>query len=440
MPKEIKPLSKTDIKNKPDGRYAVGGVRGLYVHKHQGKVSCWILRDRKTGKNQYYPGYLPLEIVRARAAEDKTSLWLGIDPSAQKKEEARKKKEEARKEKLPTVREAFNLWIINEKSMGRWKNSPSSEIKFIQSFENYVLAFIGEKKLFSLKSEEVETLIVNSFKNGVIRGKSIFYSLKKFFSFCLLNQQSFQLKEIPFSNTLPIKIKELNREKRETKNRAMPELDEIGEFCKFLLGKKKNLTLMGVFSILTASRQEAARKVRWKDINLEDKYWVVSLESDKMKQADPLKRKIYLSDTVIDFLHYLPKGKPDDYLFPSTYLPNGETKCFGDHIFANFLQKVNTSRKNKGLKEFRIKDGRAYSLHATARAGFKTWSRSELNDNYKRFDTECVEHCLLHYTDKYKGAYDRSEQREHRLMIMNEWANFLLPDVDFSEYLGKPFW
>ncbi len=440
MPRIIKPLTKTDIKNKPDGRHAVGGVSGLCVQKHHGRISCWILRDRRTGKNQYYPGYVPLEIVRARAAEDKTSLWLGIDPSAQKKEEARKKKEEAKKEKLPTVREAFNLWIINEKSMGRWKSSPSAEIKFIQSFENYVLAFIGEKKLFSLKAEEVETLILNSFKKGVIRGQKIFYSLKKFFSFCLLNQQKFQLKEIPFTNTLSLKIKELNRVKTETKNRAMPELNEIGEFCKFLLSKQRNVALMAVFSILTASRQEAARKVRWKDINLKDKYWVVSLDSDKMKQADPLKRKIYLSDTVIEFLHYLPKGKPDDFIFPSTYLPNGETKCLSDQTFYGFLGLQNISRRRNGLKEFKVKDGRPYSLHATARAGFKTWSRSELNDNYKRFDTESVEHCLLHYTDQYNGAYDRSEQRKHRLMIMNEWADFLLPNVNFADYLGKPLW
>lgn len=295
MPKEIKPLNKTEIKKLPDGRFAVGGVSGLYVHKHRGKVSCWILRDRRTGKHQYYPGFLSLEVVRAKAAEDKTALWFGIDPSKQKKEEAKKRREEAKKEMLPTVREAFNLWISNEKSLGRWKNSLSSEIRFIKTFENYVLAYIGNKKIYSLKAEEVDQVILNSYEHGFSRGKDIFYGMKKFFSFCLLNQSKFQLKDIPFGKTLSIKIKELSRVKKETKNRAMPELNEIGTFCKFLLSKHKNVALMAVFAILTASRQEAARKVRWKDINLEKNYWIVSLESDKMKQKDPLKRKIYLT-------------------------------------------------------------------------------------------------------------------------------------------------
>lgn len=440
MPKEIKPLTKTEINKLPDGRFAVGGVRGLYVQKYNGKVSCWILRDRKNGKNQYYPGYLNLEVVKAKATEDKTALWFGVDPSAQKKEEAKQRKEERKKEKLATVRDAFNLWILNEKNLGRWKNSHSAELQFQRTFEKFVLTFIGDRKLYSLKSDEIDQLVLNSFKCGVERGQSVYSSMKKFFAFCLLNQQDFQLKEIPFTNTLSLKIKELKRAKTETKNRAMPAIGDIEEFCKFLLSNKTNVALMAVFAILTASRQEAARKVKWKDLNFESKSWVVSLESDKVKQKDPLKRTIYLSDKVIEFLHYLPKLNSEDYVFPWRILPSGETKCVSDRLFVSFLWHQNSRREKKGLKQFKVKDGRQYSLHATARAGFKTWSRSELNDNYKRFDTECVEHCLLHYTDQYKGAYDRSEQKEHRLMIMNEWAKFLLSDVKLSDYLGTPLW
>lgn len=205
----------------------------------------------------------------------------------------------------------------------------------------------------------------------------------------------------------------------------MPTLMEI------LFTVQKTWARLLIFQVLTATRQEAAREIRWKDVNFEKKLWIVSKDSDKMHSQDPKKRTVVLSDKALSFLKSLPRGKDEDFIFPSSYRITGETVPFGQNKlwdnYANFCKE----RVAEGDKRFQTQDGRSFSPHATARATFKTWSRSEMDDNFKRFDAQSVEHCLLHFTDAYKGAYDRSELLSHRKFIMDEWAKFLLQKVNF---------
>ena len=61
--------------------------------------------------------------------------------------------------------------------------------------------------------------------------------------------------------------------------------------------------------------------------------------------------------------------------------------------------------------------------HGTARATFKTWTRT--GKNLKRFDTDAVEMCLAHkVNDKYNGAYDRASLMEERRRVMEAWGEF----------------
>lgn len=111
MPKLLKPLTKREINKLPDGRFAVGGTAGLYVEKSNGKIVCWILRDRIKGRHQYYPGFLALDAVRLKSAKDKASLFLGIDPSGEKRALKKKQRDEKKSrrenEKRPTLNVNF---------------------------------------------------------------------------------------------------------------------------------------------------------------------------------------------------------------------------------------------------------------------------------------------------------------------------------------------
>lgn len=172
------------------------------------------------------------------------------------------------------------------------------------------------------------------------------------------------------------------------------------------------------------------RGLRWKDLDFEKKLWVISIETDKVGSQDPNKRTIVLSDKAIEYLETLPRGKDEDLVFPYDYLITGETVPFKETNLWRSFSRYCIKRIAEGAKGLQTEDGRYFSPHATSRSTFKTWSRSELDDNYKRFDPQSVEHCLLHYRDAYRGAYDRSNLISHRKFIMDEWAKFLLQKVD----------
>ena len=104
MPKLLKPLTKREINKLPDGRFAVGGTAGLYVEKSNGKIVCWILRDRLKGRHQYYPGFLALDAVRLKSFGRKKSV----------EEETKRRKEGAPRKREKTDSKA-NLFLVGSK-------------------------------------------------------------------------------------------------------------------------------------------------------------------------------------------------------------------------------------------------------------------------------------------------------------------------------------
>lgn len=175
MPIIVKPLTKKEINNLPDGRFAVGGTPGLYVDKSKGKIVCWILRDRNKGRHQYYPGYLSLDIIRVRAAQDKASLFLGIDPSGEKKRLKKQKAEERRKLKedkvFPNLKQIFSEWLLDQKKKGRWAKKTNSEQAYKKMVDTYFLNSYGEKKLSNLTEDDLWTAILKGYEVGAARGR-----------------------------------------------------------------------------------------------------------------------------------------------------------------------------------------------------------------------------------------------------------------------------
>ena len=71
------------------------------------------------------------------------------------------------------------------------------------------------------------------------------------------------------------------------------------------------------------------------------------------------------------------------------------------------------------------------TIHGTARATFKTWAKSDVFKNNRRFDQEAVELCLLHSkNDGYNGAYDRAFLARERRFIMKEWAEYCFSKIN----------
>ena len=85
MPKRAKEMSARQVTSiKTDGRYAVGGVTGLYLHV-RGVSRCWLLRIKVSGRRRELgPGSFPevsLAIARDKAWERRRSLLAAVTAS-----------------------------------------------------------------------------------------------------------------------------------------------------------------------------------------------------------------------------------------------------------------------------------------------------------------------------------------------------------------------
>ena len=147
-------------------------------------------------------------------------------------------------------------------------------------------------------------------------GQRFFSFLKIFFSYCMLHPE-YGFERPLITPVLELKVKELNRiNKKPRLNRACPPFEFMPELMKLLFSIQKTWAHLFIFEILTASRQEAVRGLRWKDLDFEKKLWVISIETDKVGSQDPNKRTIVLSDKAIEYLETLPRGKDEDLVFP----------------------------------------------------------------------------------------------------------------------------
>lgn len=198
-----------------------------------------------------------------------------------------------------------------------------------------------------------------------------------------------------------------------------------------------------LFSILTCARSQAVRLLTWDQLDLQQGVWKIPLENDKSKEKGRL-REILLSPEAIKFLELYReeccaqkekrKSKSSSAELPeeADYVFVGSTsgKPINASIFIKLIARLNQLRRDEGRPELvdhtmldESGQPRVITQHGTARASFKTWSKSEELGTHGLFMEEAVELCLLHARkDPLKGAYDRSRLTLARRKVMDAWG------------------
>ena len=159
------------------------------------------------------------------------------------------------------------------------------------------------------------------------------------------------------------------------------------------------------FLILTATRSKMARMLKWSDIDFKNRIAVVDKSSIKTKGMG--KHIVFLSDQVVALLKGL--KRESDWVFP-----NLKGKLFSDATPGDVIRRLHEASVSAGGKgwidpEQSKEQGKpvVVTLHGTARATFKTWTRT--GTNRKLLDEEAVELCIAHnLKDAYDGAYNRA--------------------------------
>lgn len=171
------------------------------------------------------------------------------------------------------------------------------------------------------------------------------------------------------------------------------------------------------FCTLTATRTDEARLMKWSEVNLDRKEWIVpairmKVENDNDRGGD---HWVPLSDAAIRILRSIQPVAGNPYVFA------GEKA--GQTVSATALNDMITkTRKRGGLLELK---GQA-TQHGM-RATFRTWGG---RDNMK-FDADALEMTLAHLVGESdtERSYERGEMEALRRSILQAWGEFAAPAV-----------
>lgn len=438
MPKQSKILTVKEINALSFGEFPIGGVKGLYVRKREGSLQ-YFLRWNDKGKNKklFVPIEYSLKEARLLAQEWRKLIEKGIDPKevirSEKERAAQEKqvKEVLEKEKEYTFTNAYRLYCLYQRETNRWKNSRDGEKKQEGLAKKYLLPILGEKSLKEIQPKDIAAIL-----NPVYLGRSATADKLK----TIVNGVYKWANSVNFAGLedyYPVNtaLNELTRQakkngKEEKPHPALP-YHQIPSFIKEVQKYESPTSRAVIFAILTATRSQAAREVKWTDLDLDNGIYQMRIEVDKIK--DPkANRTIYLSTQLVEWLKSMPRL--GEYVFPSGFRLNALTS----DALSSFIRKLRDKKKAEdgiGWVDPNLKDEngepRGITLHGTARASFSTWARDDENGNNKRFTRAAAEFNLLHDDrSKVEKAYNRNLLAKERREIMQAWSDFCLQKIN----------
>ena len=184
-----------------------------------------------------------------------------------------------------------------------------------------------------------------------------------------------------------------------TKHRAALTLNELKTVLSDLLENPDIFKFSVVFGALTATRVNEFLGASWSEVDLENKVWSVPPERRKDKKQDPF--RVPLSTQAILILQRLPSRS--GLLFP------GKRKGM----------TMNKSTPNECLKKFAKTPATMHGCRST----FRDWAAESGQDFI------LAEKSLMHNVgNEVVQAYQRSDQLEQRRILMQKWADVLLPE------------
>jgi integrase len=146
--------------------------------------------------------------------------------------------------------------------------------------------------------------------------------------------------------------------------------------------------------ILTACRASEVAKMRWEEINWEQKVWTIP--AHRMKKSDH-NHRVPLCERALELLKLQCSLPGPGYVW-TTY--NGAMTPKAMYLYLTRYM------------------GLPYTIHGF-RASFSSWCYDKME-----FPEELVAKCLAHQSTKVIGAYRRTDALERRRGIMEAWASY----------------
>lgn len=442
MPRIKKALTVKEVNALPDGRHAVGGVKGLTVEKRDGKITRYRLRYSKGGSERVttYLSTYTLSEVRKKAAADLALYESGTSPQevrAKKKEEKAAEEREAEK-RAESERMTFSHCAKGFISLYAQTVSKSANKARLVALAKHLAPVLGDKPIDAIMVQDVAAALEPiwvSKPNAVQKAYTLAHQV---FNYAIVKELT-ELKSNPadLNGPLGVLLKPLARPPKE--NYPSLPFADIQAFIRDLLATPSASAYALFFAILTASRNSEVRLAEWKEFDLDNGVWTIPEEHQKTKdKAFERNRTKVLSAQAIDFLKHLPRIGPLVFIKRQDV---GLNEPLSDMAMTGVIKALHEKKIQKDglgwIDPNSIKRETGEKRRVTPhgfRATFRSWVESEEWKNYPKAQ-EAAERMLLHEKkDNLNGAYRRYGYDPEQKEVAQAWADYCLKGIDLSDY------
>lgn len=437
MGKRVIPMQAYQLRRiKTPGRYAVGGVAGLFLVWNSPRSMSWILRAELHGKRPdfglgSYPE-ITLEAARLKAAEWRGTIRAGIDPREERRQQVSKNTATALAQ-LTFADAAEKCWKVKSKEFRNVKHA-EAWIKTVREYANPVL---GKMLIQDIQRVHVLKVLEPLWERitdtaSKLRGRieaviSYGYALQN------INDRKNPAAWADGLDALLASAAALM--KKNVKHFPALPWTEVPRLMQRLAGAKGTGARALEFQIQTTSRGNEVRGARWCEIDWARKIWTIP-GGVHGRMKNQREHRVPLTDAQLAWLKTLPRNPETDLIFPNAKGAMISDATIGK-VIKDFQEADVNAAKRAGLRDEQIaaalKAGRfgffdpieegIATPHGTSRSSFKDWVRANLSH---RFSDEVSELCLAHVnSDATRAAYARDELMDLRRQMLDEWINYL---------------
>lgn len=390
MPLTAIAINNAKPKEKP---YKLADEKGLYLFIQNTGSKLWRFDYRFIGKRKTiaFGIYPDVTLAQARDKRDKARSLLAndppIDPSEQRKAE-----------KMTNNLNGENSFevIAREWWLSHMKNKAEThKDKVIRRFELYLFPWIGNKPISEITAPQLLQVVKRIVSlNKLETAHRTLQTASQVFRYAVQSGRAIRDVTADLKGALPTSpVKHMA---------AFTEPKDVAELLRAIDGFNGTFTVLCALKLapLLFVRPGELRMAKWVDINLEKSEWRYLVSKTKTDHLVPLSKQ-----AVAILRELQPLSGHREYVFPGGHSP---------------LRPMSEAAVNAALKRMGYDTKAQITGH-----GFRAMARTILHEQLK-FDPHIIEHQLAHSVpDNLGSAYNRTKFIDQRIIMMQEWADYL---------------
>lgn len=361
----------------------------------------FIFRYQKNGKRTDVGLGSATKITIARAKEIalklRTDIAKGIEPP--KKARADQAPIETKKER--TFNEIYLEAIEVTRQARQWKGDAIKKC-WISSLERYACPLIGDKPLSQIGRDDIATILEPMWYEQTPTAAKLRSRLEQVFSYALFKREYEGQNPAVWRGNLDMLLPMSTKIHIDKHHEAMT-MDEAKRVAPILWRTFNVADLAVLFILLTALRKMEVLKMLWNEVNFDERLFCVPPERRKVFRDYP--HRVPLSDQALLLLRLMKSVRrgDSDKVFESRFVKDG-------YIAGDYLPRVLT-----------VRVGRKVTVHG-CRATFRMWVED------MQGDVTAAEYEMMHENPSaVVRAYQRSDLLDRRRVLMQKWADEILP-------------